>query len=339
MPVSFLTERTLQARVLLVFLGGLALLSGSLLVLPLLGPVRLNLSDALAGKKPDFEILFHLRLPRVLLGAIAGGGLATAGVLFQALLRDALASPYTLGVTSGAALGAVIAIWAGWQHVFYLPAIWVCAYLGAATVLVAVMRLASERGRLSSFTLLLAGVTMNSICLALLLLLHNLPTIGQSFSILRWLMGGIEPASYRLIALLGSFVLVLTAAAYRRSREWNTLAVGEVWAQARGVNTQRLLREGYLIGSLLAGSITAFTGPIGFVGLIVPHALRLIVGADHRLLIPGAFFVGAAFLAICDAAARTLLAPVEIPVGVVTAILGGPFFIWLLRSKKRSLWL
>lgn len=306
---------------------------------PLIGSAHIDYGRALAGLSPDREILFYARLPRVLLSLLAGGALAVAGVLFQALLRDSLASPYTLGISTGASLGAVLAIALGWRTVAGLPAVWAAAFLGAGAALLLVLAIATEGRRMSSFTLLLAGVTINSICLALILFLQNLASFGQSFAIVRWLMGGIEAVDYSSIAWLAVLVLPVCLFIFSRAREWNLMAVGEDWALARGVSTSRLLLAGYLAGSLLAGSVTALTGPIGFVGLIVPHALRLRLGADHRLLIPCSFFTGAAFLTLCDAVARTVLAPAELPVGVITALAGGPFFIWLLRSRRRSLWL
>jgi len=299
---------------------------------PLIGSAPVNYARALAGQSPDREILFDARLPRVLLALLAGGTLGVAGVLFQALLRDALATPYTLGISSGASLGAVLAICLGLS-------LWVFSLAGAALVLLLVMAVASEGRRMSSFTLLLAGVTINSICLAFILFLQSLSNVGQSFAIVHWLMGGIDPVEYSTLGWLALAVLPALAYVFLRARDWNLLAVGEDWAAARGVSVPRLMLAGYLVGSLVTGSVTALTGPIGFVGLIVPHALRLRLGADHRLLIPCSFLLGAAFLAACDTLARTVLAPTEIPVGVVTAMLGGPFFIWLLRSRRRSLWL
>ena len=310
-----------------------------LVVAPLIGPARIDYARALAGLSPDREILFYARLPRVLLGALAGGALGVAGVLFQALLRDALATPYTLGISSGASLGAVVALCLGWRQLLGLPAVWVCAFAGATLVLLLVLLIATEGRRMSSFTLLLAGVTINSICLAVILFLQNVASFSQSFAIVHWLMGGIDPVEYATLAWLAPAVLVPLAFAFIHARVWNLLAVGEEWAAARGVPVGRLMLAGYLAGSLVTGSVTSLTGPIGFVGLIVPHALRLKLGADHRLLIPCSFLLGAAFLVACDTVARVALAPAELPVGVVTAVLGGPFFIWLLRSRRRSLWL
>jgi iron complex transport system permease protein len=309
------------------------------LVAPLVGSASISYSRAFAGLSPDSEILFYTRLPRVLLALVAGGGLGVAGVLFQALLRDALATPYTLGVSGGASLGAVLAICLGLRQVAGLPAIWVFAFTGGALVLLLVAGIATESRRMSSFTLLLAGVSINTICLAAILFMQYIANFGQTFAIVRWLMGGIDAVAYSTIAWLAAAVVAAVALVFLRARDWNLMAVGEDWASARGVNVSRLMLTGYLVGSFVTGSVTALTGPISFVGLIVPHALRLKLGADHRVLIPCSFFAGASFLALCDTVARTALAPTEIPVGVVTALVGGPFFIWLLRSKRRSLWL
>jgi iron complex transport system permease protein len=313
--------------------------AAALAATPLIGSSHVDLARAFAGLSPDREILFYARLPRVLLAALAGGALAVAGVLFQALLRDALATPYTLGVSSGASLGAVAAICFGLREISHLPAIWICAFAGASLVLFLVLGIASEGRRLSSFTLLLAGISINTICLALILFLQYVANFGQTFAIVRWLMGGIDAVEYSTLGWLAAGVLPAVAFIFLRAREWNLMAVGEDWAAARGVAVSRLLLGGYLAGSFIAGSVTALTGPIAFVGLIVPHAIRLRLGADHRLLIPCSFLIGSAFLTICDTLARTILAPTEIPVGVVTALLGGPFFIGLLRSRRRSLWL
>jgi iron complex transport system permease protein len=311
----------------------------ALILTPLAGPTALDWSRVTLASSMERQILWELRLPRVLLAMLAGGCLSLAGALFQALLRDALATPYTLGVSSGAALGAVAAICLGWTQAFYLPAVWVAAFVGAAGALLIVLLIATEGNRMSSFTLLLAGVTINSMCLALILFLHNLAGFTQSFSISRWLMGGVDAVEYPALAWLSAITLAAVALILRHARDWNLLAVGEDWASARGLSPRRLLLTGYLAGSVLTGAVTALTGPIGFVGLIVPHALRLRVGADHRVLMPCSFLVGAAFLAVCDALARTVLAPAEVPVGVITAMCGGPFFIWLLRTRRRSLWL
>jgi len=301
--------------------------------MPLIGSTHIELGRALAGVSPDHEILFYARLPRVLLSLLAGAALSVTGVLFQCLLRDPLAEPYTLGVSSGASVGAVLGICFGFRAVGLL------SLGGAAAVLLVVLGIAFEGRRLSSFTLLLTGVTMNSIAFAVILFLHNLATFSQSFAISRWLMGGIDAVEYSTLGWLAAVVLPVCGAVILQSRQWNLMAIGEDWAASRGVSTTAHTAFGYVAGSLLTGFTTALTGPIGFVGLIVPHALRLRFGADHRVLFPCSLLLGAAFLAVCDTLSRTVIAPTEIPVGVITALTGGPFFIWLLRTKRRSLWL
>jgi iron complex transport system permease protein len=323
------------ARVLSV---ACALTLGVALLTPLMGSSSLSLTKAFQGVWPDAQMYFGVRWPRTLLAMLSGGALAVAGVLFQALLRDPLATPYTLGVSSGASLGAVLAICLGWHGMAGLPALWAAALTGAGAVLLIVVMVAAEGRRMSSFTLLLAGVTVNSIITSLIMLLHNLASVGQSFAIVHWLMGNIDPVDGSTLGWLAAAILPLSVGLCLLARHWNLMAVGEEWAASRGASPQALLLGGYVAGSILTAAVTAVTGPIGFVGLVVPHALRLRYGGDHRLLMPLSFLAGASFLAICDTLARSLLA-VEIPVSVVTALVGGPVFIALLRSRRRSLWL
>jgi len=300
---------------------------------PLIGSTHIDLRRAFSHVSPDYEIFFYARLPRVLLALIGGAALSVTGVLFQCMLRDPLAEPYTLGVSSGASVGAVLGI------CFGLRPIGLLSLAGAAAVLLIVVGIAVEGRRLSSFTLLLTGVTMNSMSFAVIMFLHNLATFSQSFAISRWLMGGLDAVEYSTLAWLAAAVVPVSVLVTLRAPQWNLLAIGDEWAASRGVSTTSLTMLGYVAGSILTGLVTALTGPIGFVGLIVPHALRIRLGADHRVLLPCSFLLGAAFLCVCDTLSRTVLAPTEIPVGVLTALAGGPFFIWLLRSRRRSLWL
>lgn len=299
---------------------------------PLVGSTHIDISHAFAGQSPDYEIFFYARLPRVLLALLTGAALSITGVMFQCMLRDPLAEPYTLGVSSGASVGAVLAL------SFGIPAVSLSALAGAAVVLFIVVGMALDGRRVSSFTLLLTGVTMNSIAFAAILFLHSIATFAQSFAISRWLMGGMDAVPYTTLAWLAAVLLPIMAGITMYAPQWNLLAIGEEWAQSRGVSTAKLTLFGYIAGSVLTGLVTSLTGPIGFVGLIVPHALRLKFGADHRTLMPCAILLGAAFLAICDTLSRTMIPPTDIPVGVLTAMAGGPFFLWLLRHKRRHLW-
>ena len=302
-------------------------------VAPLVGSTHIDFGKVFAGVSPDYDIFFYARLPRVLLALLAGAALSITGVLFQCMLRDPLAEPYTLGVSSGASVGAVLAICLGFR------ATGVASLVGAALVLLIVVGMSVDGRRMSSFTLLLTGVTMNSIAFAVILFLHSIASFSQSFAISRWLMGGLDAVPYSTLAWLSAIVIPVLIVVTMRAPQWNLLAVGEEWAASRGVSTAALTTFGYIAGSVLTGLVTSLTGPIGFVGLIVPQALRLKFGADHRLLMPCSILLGAAFLGICDTLSRTMLPPTDIPVGVLTAMGGGPFFLWLLRTKRRSLWM
>ncbi|MEO5923883.1 MAG: iron ABC transporter permease [Bryobacteraceae bacterium] len=303
------------------------------LIAPLLGSTHIDLGQAFAGVSPDHEIFYYARLPRVLLAMLAGAALSITGVIFQCMLRDPLAEPYTLGVSSGAAVGAVLAICLGFSSTGF------ASLIGAGLVLMIVVAMSMDGRRMSGFTLLLTGVTMNSIAFAVILFLHSIASFSQSFAISRWLMGGVDSVPYSTLAWLAAIVIPVMIALTLRAPQWNLIAVGEEWAASRGVSTTAMTAFGYVAGSILTGLVTSLTGPIGFVGLIVPHALRLRFGADHRTLIPCSILLGAAFLVVCDTLSRTVNPPTDIPVGVLTAMGGGPFFLWLLRSKRKSLWM
>lgn len=299
--------------------------------LPFVGPSTLDWGLVLQLQDPDWSILVDLRLSRTLLGLVAGGALALAGALFQSMLRDALATPYTLGVSTGASLGAVLAIAFDWHTVAGVGGIWAGALAGAGVILFVVMGAATRRGRLSSSSLLLAGIAINSVCAAMILLVHGLTGISQSFAISRWLIGGLDAVERPTLALYIAVVAVTAALVMRQARQWNLLAVGEAWAATRGAHVRRALMHGYLAGSVLAALTVALTGPIGFVGLVVPHLLRARLGGDDRLLMPCAFLLGGVLLAGCDAIGRAILAPAEIPAGAMTAFVGGPHLIWVVR--------
>ena len=312
---------------------GLAVLlfAAAACVLPFVGPTTLDMGRVWNRQEPDWSILTNLRVSRTLLGLLAGGALALAGSLFQSMLRDALATPYTLGVSTGASLGAVIAIALGWDAAAGIAGVWAGALGGAGVVLFLVISAATRGRHLSAMGLLLAGIAINSVCGALILLVHGLTGMSQSFAISRWLIGGLDVVSFSTLAVYAAGVVALSIAVVRQARQWNLLAVGESWAATRGANVTRSLVMGYLSGSVLAATTVALTGPIGFVGLVVPHVLRSRVGGDDRLVMPCAFFAGGVLLAVCDALGRVVLAPAEVPAGAITAFIGGPHLIWLVR--------
>ena len=306
----------------------------SAVLLPFVGPFGLDLGRVRARQEPDWSILVQLRVSRTLLGLFAGGALSLAGTLFQAMLRDALATPYTLGISAGASLGAVVAIWLGWQQVAGIPAIWVAALSGAAIVLALVVGAALQQRRVSSFSLLLSGLAANSVCSALIIVIYGLVSTTKSFSISRWLIGSVDSVDY---TALGGFVAVVALAGsvvMRQAKSWNLMAVDPSWAATRGARLTQLTLSGYGAGSLLTAAAVALTGPIGFVGLVMPHLIRTRIGADHRVLMPCAFLGGGVLLAVCDAIGRIVIAPSEVPAGAVMAILGGPYLVWVLRRRS-----
>lgn len=327
-----------RKRYFLCLAGILSLFLLIVCLAPLVGPVSMNLHEALSGRsRLDWEILFRARLPRILFAALSGGALASSGVVFQAILKNPLASPFTLGVSGGGSLGASLAILAGWSGAalgaLSLP---LCSFLGSLAVVLLVYALSRTSGGLSTLTLLLAGVVLNYICASLVLLIHYFSDFGRSLILVRWIMGSVEILDYSVFLTLAPFLLPGLILLFYLSRFLNVLSAGQEWAASRGVNVDRLLRLSYFGASLVTGSIIAFSGPIGFVGLIVPHLLRLLLGADHRLLFPAAFLAGGTFLVLCDTVARTLFSPAEIPVGILTSLLGGPLFLWLLLKQRKD---
>lgn len=281
----------------------------------------------------DAQIFFIARLPRAIAAALVGGTLAAAGVVFQGLLRNPLATPYTLGVDAGASLGAMVAM--TWASALPFGGVMGASLAGALLAVLVVYALASARHRgLSTTVLLLAGVTLNAFFSALILFVQYLSDFVETYRAVRWLMGDLDVSSYRpILAALPMIGLAFVAFAWL-ARPLNLLSLGADAAGARGLDVARAQRVAFFAGSLATGAAVSIAGPIGFVGIIVPHLVRLFVGADHRLVLPGSIFAGAAFLVACDVVSRIVLAPLELPVGVITAIVGGPFFLWLLLRKR-----
>ena len=327
----------IRTRIAATSLGAVALASAAILVAPLLGSTHISLVRALDWSLPwttnvDAQIFFVARLPRVLAAALVGSALAASGVILQALLRNPLATPFTLGVSAGAALGAMLVlVLGGAMAALSWAAVPAASFVGALAAVGVVYLLAVGRHRgFSTGVLLLAGVTLNSFLSALILLVQYFADMTATLQTLRWLLGDLDVASYRplIVALpmLGvSYVVFLALAP-----SLNLLSLGEDLAAARGVNVLRTERVAFLSASLATGAAVSIAGPIGFVGIVVPHLVRMVVGPDHRLVVPASLGFGAAFLIGCDLVARTILAPIELPVGIVTALIGGPFFLWLL---------
>jgi iron complex transport system permease protein len=280
-------------------------------------------------------ILFELRLPRVLLGALVGAALAASGAVFQALFRNPMADPAIVGVSSGAALGAVAVILIGGGVLGSGLAVPVAAFLGALAVAFLVYRLARIGPAVQVTTLLLAGIAVAAVISAVISLTMSLA--GQQIrSIYFWLLGGLAGRGWDTLAAVSPLVALGIVMVLFSIRDLNAMALGEERAAQLGLEVERVKRTAMAAGALLAGAAVSVAGVIGFVGLITPHILRLLLGADHRRLLPASRLGGAGLMILADLAARTVLAPEEIPVGAVTALLGGPFFLYLLRRERRA---
>jgi len=315
-----------------------AVLASAVVVLALLfGGVSLSPSRIVSGIGPDRLIFLHVRLPRVLLAAWVGAALAVAGAGLQPMLRNPLASPDIIGVSGGAALAAVVSLAllpVGFFGEMFVPLI---AFAGAVASSVIVYRLSLVRGRAEPYTQILVGVIFNTVAASLILVVNAMVDLLRSQSIVFWLMGGIELHSYRVLVLVAVLIVAGTLVLIRESPSLNLLALGDEGAEQLGVDIAASRRRVFAASSLLVGAAVSLTGVITFVGLIVPHVLRRILGSDSRLLVPASFFGGAAFLVLCDLVARVAVAPSELPVGAITALTGGPFFVYLLRRRVRPM--
>ena len=322
----------------MVTLAGFGALTLLVCVLaPLAGSSSIHLADVFSRTRPfadnvDAQVFFVARLPRVVAAAIVGAGLALSGVVFQALLRNPLASPDTLGVSAGATLGAMLALTAHADFTFLgVSVVPLTSFAGAvgALAIVFALSLARRRGT-SSTVLLLGGIAIAALLNAAGRFIQYLADVTETFRTVQWLMGSLDVGSYApILASLVPFGLACIGFA-TLPRVLDLVSLGEEAAEARGVDVVRTERIALLSASLSTGAAVSLGGPVLFVGIIVPHIVRLIVGADHRLVLPASALFGASFLIVCDLIARTLVAPIEIPVGIITAIIGGPFFLWLL---------
>jgi iron complex transport system permease protein len=294
------------------------------------GP-RGTLSALFSGDEVEARILTDVRLPRVSLGFLAGAALATAGMAFQALFRNALATPYTLGVSAGASLGAAVYVYAGIpMSLAGIPGQLFAALAGALLSIVLVYALARASLGFSSATLLLAGVAISFLCTSVILAIQYVGDVSTSFRIGRWLLGGLEVVGFVPVLHTLPFALTGVGIVLAIPRQLDLLVIGEESATSRGVPVGAIKQLIFGSASLMVGGIVATCGPIGFVGLIVPHVGRILLGPRHHRLGPFSVLAGGAFLVACDTVGRTIVAPVEIPVGIITALVGGPFFLALL---------
>jgi len=331
-PRRFVLSLLLLGAVLILALAVCASLGSS-------GYTILDLARRAASGDADPEVartmILRIRLPRLLLAALAGAALGAAGAAFQAVLRNPLADPYVLGISGGAALGAIAAT------AFGLPALltWVpiralASFAGALGTVAFIFLLSSVRGRIASYPMLLIGVVMNAIYLALILFIETAIEFTRIQGVMLWMVGNVPTESYELIGVLAMIIVAGIVALAFLGRDLNLLSAGEEVARSLGVTVERTRVTAVLLASLVTAAVVSVTGLIGFVGLIVPHVARLIFGPDHRLLLPASALCGALFLMAADTVARTVMAPTELPVGVITALCGGPVFLWLYRQKR-----
>jgi len=312
---------------------GVAALVAALAAGVLLGAAPVGWSTLASGLSPvERAILLDVRLPRVLAAAVLGAALALAGVAFQALLRNPLADPYVLGVSGGASLGGVLALVVG-VPAAALP---VAAFGGALAALAGLERLATVAGRLDVLTLLLTGAVFNAATAAAIVLVQALASREELHAVVSYLLGRVPALGGGALAAVAGASVAAAIALGGWGRALNALALGEEGAAQLGVEVGRLQRAVFVVGALLTALAVSWAGMIGFVGLVVPHVVRRLAGPDHRLLAPLSGLAGAAFLVLADLGARLAMAPRELPVGVVTAIVGGPFFLVVLRRRREG---
>lgn len=331
----------LDSARLFAVLGSLSLLVVAVTIIGLLvGPSGLMPSEIIAALRPGAEgpavdIVLGIRLPRVVLALLVGACLAVSGVVFQALLRNPLADPFILGISGGAALGGITVLSLGNLVGLGLVAVPPAAFAGGLAATALLYLFGGMGARFSSTHLLLTGVVFNAISSAAIVFLASAAGLMESASIFVWLIGSLASTRTALMGSVALFLLIGFSVAWLLSRSLDVLALGDETALQLGIDIERHKR--WLLGAtaLMVAAAVSVSGLIGFVGLIVPHLLRLLVGTEHRLLVPAAALGGGAFLALCDTVARTVLDGRELPVGAITALVGGPFFLALLRSTHR----
>ncbi|HID83332.1 MAG TPA: iron ABC transporter permease [Chromatiales bacterium] len=297
-----------------------------------------GLSSSIEYSPQQAIILFDIRLPRVLLGAVIGGGLGISGAAIQGIFRNPLAEPSLIGVSAGAALAAAFTMVVTSQlvtaHFWLLP---IAAFVGGGLVTWLVYQIAARSSTATTGTLLLAGIAINAMAGAGLGLLSYLADAQQLRNLVFWTLGGLDAANWNSLGLTGLCVFAAAFGLIRLARALNIFSLGEAEAGHLGLSSSRLKKQVVVLVALAVGASVAVAGIIGFIGLVVPHLVRLIIGPDHRLLLPASALLGAILLVLADMAARLMIAPAELPVGILTALLGAPFFLFLLLRQKQRL--
>jgi iron complex transport system permease protein len=316
------------------------LLLAVMLVCSLVGSQDISLKAALTGThefNPDYEILVHIRIPRVVLAAIVGSALAVAGVTLQALLRNPLADPYILGISSGAGLGAMLAVISGFTWTLWgRSPIAISAFIGALGTVWLVWAIGRITGRFHVTGLLLAGVVVNAFFSAIILFLISIARSQQLQETMFWLMGNVAEEDFLVLWIGAGCVGAGVVSLYLLGPQLNAISFHPADARSMGIHVERVQLLAFAISAFVTAAAVSLSGLIGFVGLVVPHAVRLVLGPDHRQLLPISSLCGAIFLVIADTVARVVVAPAQLPVGVITAIIGGPFFLILLAQYNRK---
>ncbi len=292
--------------------------------------------NILANNQEYWNILIQLRLPRILLAIAVGAGLALSGLCLQILLMNPLAEPYTLGISGGASVGAAIASLISLNYLLIsIPTQTTFALSGSFCIIIILFSFIKKISHQFSYSLLMLGIILNAISSALIMFIFSIFSSSQLFSAIHWMMGHIPSLSFLESAIILFIILISSIFIYKESNAINALLLGEENAQSLGINVSILRKKLFFISGFITAITVSFTGMIGFIGLITPHISKLLWGSDNRILIPATFMTGAIVLLIADTFARTILMPKEIPVGVITALIGGPYFIYLLMKKKK----
>jgi len=330
----FLIKRVVTASSLLILLLGFAMVLGISM-----GSTDSGIKDIfqnlLGTKEPEsmlYTIIWQIRFPRVLLAALVGAALSLGGLVFQALLRNPLAEPYILGISGGSAMGAIIGILLGFSR---FPGVSLTAFTGSIATLLLILAMSSGQTILKKDALLLSGVMVNAFCAAVIMFLVSMTQDSRLHNIIFWLMGDLSMVDMKHVGILAATLLPCFFLVFWLSNPMNLLLMGKEMAQTLGVNIKAVTFTLLVATSFMVSATVSYCGLVGFVGLVIPHLLRLVFGPDHRVLVPACVFGGGTYMVFCDLLARTLPEQGEMPAGVITAIIGAPLFIYLLKRSSR----
>jgi iron complex transport system permease protein len=330
----YLIKRVVTASSMLILLLGFAIVLGISL-----GSTDSGIKDIfqnlLGTKEPDsmlYTIIWQIRFPRVLLAALVGAALSLGGLVFQALLRNPLAEPYILGISGGSAIGAIIGILMGFSR---FPGVTLTAFTGSIATLLLILAMSSGQTILKKDALLLSGVMVNAFCAAVIMFLVSITQDSRLHNIIFWLMGDLSLGDMKHVGILAATLLPCFFLVFWLSNPMNLLLMGKEMAQTLGVNIKAVTFTLLVATSFMVSATVSYCGLVGFVGLVMPHMLRLVFGPDHRVLVPACVFGGGTYMVFCDLLARTLPKQGEMPVGVITAMIGAPLFIYLLKRSSR----